>query len=295
MKTTGLFFLVGTVVVAGKIPSPDISIGLNFDHDTAEGSLGAAVPQMTWASEEISIADLFDVQGGFDSTLTNIRKPPVTNIWGEAKRFFSDAAVAIRGDMNANEAEVLNLNVRVNAFDNAAGVQLLGAADLKSKSVGFHTLLGATSVNEPLGMPGKVMVNPKYDLVNKVPDAMVGYFVKDTSLNCNVRQQKFSLSQVFGKTKIAPTISTKTKDVSIVVARQLPEGSVSTTITPKDFSVTYARGNLATTFKPNDSLEVQWSDGSWDATIVAPLDGYFPEKGNGVKLSMKRNVGVSLF
>ena len=70
----------------------------------------------------------FQKQGGFDSTLTNIRKTPVTNVWGEAKRFFSDAAVAIRGDMNANEAEVLNLNVRVNAFDNAAGVQLLGAA-----------------------------------------------------------------------------------------------------------------------------------------------------------------------
>ncbi len=26
MKTTGLFFLAGTVVVAGKIPSPDISV-----------------------------------------------------------------------------------------------------------------------------------------------------------------------------------------------------------------------------------------------------------------------------
>lgn len=37
-------------------------IGLNFDHDTAEGSLGAAVPKMTWASEETSVGDMFDVQ-----------------------------------------------------------------------------------------------------------------------------------------------------------------------------------------------------------------------------------------
>ena len=69
-------------------------------------------------------------QGGIDSTLTNIRKPPDTYAWGEAKRIFlnNTGAVAIRGDMNANEHEVININLRVNGFRNTAGVQLLGSA-----------------------------------------------------------------------------------------------------------------------------------------------------------------------
>ncbi len=67
-------------------------------------------------------------QGGIDSTLTNIKKPPTTNVWGVAKKKFSDIAVAIRGDMNANKAEVVSLKMGANAFDNAVGMTLLGAA-----------------------------------------------------------------------------------------------------------------------------------------------------------------------
>lgn len=45
-----------------------------------------------------------------------------------AKKKFSDIAVAIRGDMNANKAEVVSLKMGANAFDNAVGMTLLGAA-----------------------------------------------------------------------------------------------------------------------------------------------------------------------
>lgn len=133
MKTVVLLFLIGTVA-AGNIPKPDFSIGLNFDHDTTAGSLGAAVPRVRWDSEEMSVAGCFDVQGGIDSTLTNIRKPPQTYIWGEAKRILSNnaGAVAIRSDMNVNELEEIDLDLRVNGFHNTVGLRLLGSASAYS-------------------------------------------------------------------------------------------------------------------------------------------------------------------
>ena len=65
-----------------------------------------------------------------DSTLKNIRKPPDSYVWGEAKRniFNNTGAVAIRGDMNVNDHDVMNIDMRVNAFLNNLGVRLLGAA-----------------------------------------------------------------------------------------------------------------------------------------------------------------------
>ena len=73
-------------------------------------------------------------------TLTDIKKPPETHIWGEVKRIFSSSsssnnnknknigAISIRGDMDANEREVIDLDLRVNGFRNAAGLRVLGSA-----------------------------------------------------------------------------------------------------------------------------------------------------------------------
>lgn len=69
-------------------------------------------------------------KGGIDSTLTNIREPPETYVWGEAKRTIlsNTGAVAIRGDMNAIEHEVIDLDLRINGCHNAVGLRLLGSA-----------------------------------------------------------------------------------------------------------------------------------------------------------------------
>jgi len=284
--TTRLLFLAGTTVAAGNIPKPDFSIGLNFDHDTTAGSLGAAVPRVTWDSEELSVAGWFDVQGGVDSTLTSLRKPPDTYLWGEAKRILPNraGAVAIRGDMNANEREVIDWDLRANGFRNALGLRLLGCAGLRSNSLALdaHTVLASTSIDAPFGMPGKLVVNPRYDLQTRIPDATVGYSCKNTSLKMDVQQRRVTLSQTFGRgnrNRIVPTISTTTGDISLSYCRDLS-----------------GNGRVTTTFKPDDSVAVQWSDGDWDATIRAPLDGWFDMgDGSGVKLSMKRNVGVSLY
>jgi hypothetical protein len=145
-----------------------------------------------------------------------------------------------------------------------------------------HTVLASTSIDAPFGMPGKLVANPRYDLQKKIPDTTVGYSCKNTSLKMDVQQRRFTLSQTFGRgnrNTIVPIVSTTTGDVSLSFSRDLS-----------------GNGRVTTTFKPDDSVAVQWSDGDWDATIRAPLEGWFWKGGgSGVKVSMKRNVGVSLY
>ena len=148
-----------------------------------------------------------------------------------------------------------------------------------NQSVAFDTVLASTSVNAPFGMPGKLTVNPRYDLQKKVPDATVGYSVDKTMLKMDVQKRQFTLSQIFGKknrNQVVPTISTKTGDVSVSYSRDL-----------------VGSGKVTTTYKPDDSIAVKWTDGDWDATLRAPLEGWLPK--GGVKFGLKRNVGVSFF
>lgn len=276
MATAFLFLLVGTAT-AGRIPKPDISIGLNFDHDTTTGNLGGAVPRVRWDSDEMSVAGLFDVQGGVDLTLTNIKKSPDTYVWGEAKRIFSNnvGAISIRGDMDANEREVIDLDLRVNGFRNAAGLQVLGSADLHSNSIALDKVLASTTIDTPFG--GSLKLNPRYDLRSNVPDATIGYSFRNTNFKVDAQQKRFTLAHVFGKNRVVPTVTASGRDFSVSYSRDLEES-----------------GQVTTTWTPDDAIAVQWTDGDWGATIRAPLEGYF-YKGGGIKVSMKRNVGVSLY
>jgi len=68
-------------------------------------------------------------KGGIDSTFTDIKKAPDTYVWGEAKRIHEANAIAIRGDMRANERDVVDLDLRINnSFRNALGLRVLGSA-----------------------------------------------------------------------------------------------------------------------------------------------------------------------
>lgn len=162
-------------------------------------------------------------------------------------------------------------------------------------------LLGSTRIKPPLGIPGLFALNPRFNLQSNVPDATVEYSCKDTMLKVDVQDQKFTLSKVFGRKKrnqIVPTLSTKTGELNVEYARGFSGGSsLITNVKPleKAIGLKFSRGKLSTMFTPNDSIQLNWSDGGWDATIRAPLEGYLPKDGSGVKFSMKRNVDVSLF
>lgn len=142
-------------------------------------------------------------------------------------------------------------------------------------------MLASTSIDAPFGIPGKVVVNPRYDLQNRIPDATVGYAYNNTSLKIDAQQRRVTLSQAFGRrnrNRIIPTFYTKTGDICLSCSRDLSGG-----------------GRVTTVWKPDDSIALRWSDGDWDATIRSPLEGWFLKDGSGIKVSMKRNVGVSLY
>ena len=165
---------------------------------------------------------------------------------------------------------------------------ILTRSDLHSKSVALDTVMASTSIEEPFGMPGSIKINPLYDLQSKVPDATVGYSLRNTSIKLDARQRKFTLSQVFGKERrnqIVPILTAKAKNIkdgfNLSYSRHLGRGTNIDTVT--------------TIWNPNDSIAVKWTDGNWAATVRAPLEGWFGYNGSGIKFSMKQSVGVSLY
>jgi hypothetical protein len=133
---------------------------------------------------------------------------------------------------------------------------------------------------------GTLFLNPSYNLANHRPDAVVAYSYGPTSVKVDAQKQQLTVTHCFGSSGsaadasgttniIAPTVSVG-GDVSLTYSRQWADGSK----------------RLTTTWTPDDAITVQWTDGGWHATLVAPLEGFYHTNG-GMKVSMKRNVDVS--
>lgn len=146
--------------------------------------------------------------------------------------------------------------------------------DLVAPSVAIDKVQLSKSLD---ALGGTLSLNPSFNLATSSPDAVVGYSYGPTSMKIDAQKKQLTLSHSFAKNTITPTVSAG-GDFSLSYSRTLAE----------------AGGKLTTTWKPDDSIKVQWSDGSgWDATLVAPLEGYYNTNG-GIKVSMKRNIDVPL-
>mmetsp|Transcript_46771 Transcript_46771/g.141683 ORF Transcript_46771/g.141683 Transcript_46771/m.141683 type:complete len:88 (-) Transcript_46771:81-344(-) len=82
-------------------------------------------------------------------------------------------------------------------------------------------------------------------------------------------------------------------DQTLTVSRQVTDDD---TIAPSisssgDVSLQWKRsldaGQITTTLKPSDSVNVKWEDGAWTANIEAPMDGMSVEDMN---VSVKRKI-----
>jgi hypothetical protein len=148
--------------------------------------------------------------------------------------------------------------------------------------------LASTSIDAPY-IGGKLKINPRYDLRTNIPDATVGYSFRDTSFKVDGQSKKLTIAHIFAENnKIIP---------SLTMSKPGP-GGLGKRILPQDFSLSYCRdlqtgGQVTTTWKPDDSISIRWNDGGWDATIRAPIEGYYKTNG-GIKVSMKQNIDVSL-
>jgi len=265
MKFIALFIsLVGTAYAA--VSRPEVTIGMNIGADTT-GSLGGLEPRVQWQSN--GIVQGCDVEGGIDLTVKDVDTPPTTYLWGKVKRFISGYGdLSARIELDANSPEIVDVDVRFNGFGTA--MQVEGRADANSKSVDLHS---AQLVKEVDTFGGILTLNPKYDFGSAKANARIGYAFQNTYLQVDADKRQLTVAQALSnRDKITPTVNA--------------DG---------DFSVAYTRllddGKLTTTWTPNDSIKLEWSDGVWETTIRAPLEGYH-KVSQGIKVNMKRTVGM---
>jgi len=265
MKFTVLFIsLAGTAYA--RVSKPEVSIGMNIGADSS-GGLGGLEPRVQWQTN--GIVQGCDLEGGIDLTVKDVDSPPTTYFWGKIKRFLPGYGdLSARGELDANSPEIIDLDLRFNGFGTA--LQLEGRADANEKTVNFSN---AQLVKDVDTFGGMLTLNPKYDFGESKFDARVGYAYQNTYLQIEANKRQLLVSQALSnRDKITPTVNA--------------DG---------EFSLAYTRvlddGKLTTTWTPDDSIKLEWSDGVWETTIRAPLEGY-SKVSQGIKVSMKRNVGV---
>jgi len=265
MKFTALFISLVGSVYAG-VSRPELTIGMNIGADTT-GSLGGLEPRVKWQTN--GIVQGCGLEGGVDLTVKDVDAPPTTYLWGKVKRFFPGYGdLSARAELDANSPEVVDLDLRFNGFGTA--LQLEGRADANAKTV---DATNAQLVKEINTLGGQLTLNPKYDFGEAKVDARVGYAYQNTYLQIDADKRQLTIAQALSnRDKITPTVNA--------------DG---------DFSVAYTRvlddGKLTTTWTPNDSIKLEWSDGVWETTIRAPLEGYH-KVSQGIKVNMKRSVGM---
>jgi hypothetical protein len=230
-----------------------------------------------------------------------------TSVWGKIKKSFPGLCdVEARGDMDVKNTDCIDLDVRVNGFGTA--VQMTGTACMYINSLVvrawcFSFLYGVVLVVEVYAfsdllcaffldsksntvkleyvqvtkdvdtLGGTVTINPKYDLQSSTPDVKVGYAFDKTNFQIDAQSKKLTVAHSFANNQnISPSVTAA-----------------------GDFSISYARdvenGRLTTTWTPNDSVKLQWSDGEWETTVRAPIEGYYKPNA-GVKVNMKRKLDM---
>ena len=114
-------------------------------------------------------------------------------------------------------------------------------------------------------------MNPRYNLKSSNADVSIGYDMDKMAFGVAASKdsQKFTLSRAVGdSTIVSPSITTN-GDFSLAVKQKIEKGTITGT------------------FKSNDSVSLEWSDGPWAANIVAPIEGYTC---SGFKFSARKHV-----
>ena len=122
---------------------------------------------------------------------------------------------------------------------------------------------------------GALTLTPKYDLGSAQGDLRLGYAMDGTAIQLDAQSRKLTVAHSFSdRDTIVPSVNLA-GDVTLAYSRNLGAG-----------------GQVTATYTPDDSVKLQWSDGVYETTIKAPLDGYYSPSSQGIKVNMKRTVGV---
>lgn len=123
-------------------------------------------------------------------------------------------------------------------------------------------------------LAGLVVVSPRFDVGTKAANVGVSYSLDTgTSVNIDSGSKRVTIAQFLGERNVI-----------------IPSLSMA-----GDFDVSYQRmfnnwGKITTSFRPKESINVQWEGGPWVANVHAPMEGY--TKFHGVDFSFRRQVDV---
>mmetsp|Transcript_1001 Transcript_1001/g.1422 ORF Transcript_1001/g.1422 Transcript_1001/m.1422 type:complete len:402 (-) Transcript_1001:522-1727(-) len=315
MRVTVVRFFIGIAVVehvwcgssssssssssSGATPSTQFSFEVK---DSKLNELDAIDPSVTWTTSKQR--GPYSLSCGVDVSV----KPnteyfsEVKTIWGKVSRSFGS------GNNNNNERRGMrrgerwrrkkhsqwNVSARasvdVENYEDYPGIVLDVNAVNSEDDAAFKIV--ATAGNDEVSideiqmskgfqaLDGRLSINPRYDRTNThVSDVILGY--SDTKSDTNVQviasldEQSLRVSRRVGdKDSIAPTISTSGRVVLEWLHDLNDEGDA-----------------VITTVEPNESVNVQWTDGPWTANVRAPLNRRIMM--DQVEVSIKRKMDLS--
>merc|ERR1712072_786851 len=210
-------------------------------------------PSLAWSTSTTS-GD-YDIEAGVDvaAVPTSDLASMPRSFWGKASRNFGSWGVSARADISKDDMS--NADVEVNADNSSDDIsfKVLGNAG----SNGFV----ASTVEATKGFNSKDV------------DVTIGYDAGKTNVEvvASKDEQTITVSQqVDADNRVAPSFALKSGKMSVEWERNLGNDN-----------------SLTATLKPNDSIDMKWDDGAWEASINMPIDG---NSISGANVSVKRDV-----
>mmetsp|Transcript_46770 Transcript_46770/g.141679 ORF Transcript_46770/g.141679 Transcript_46770/m.141679 type:complete len:247 (-) Transcript_46770:81-821(-) len=225
-------------------------------------------PSIKWSTSG-SVSD-FDYEVGCDVTAratTDVASLP-KSLFAKVGRNVAGWGISARADvdLDADSVDHADVDVRASNDDLDLGLKMLATAGSESSVNKLEVSKGFDDV-----LDGKISINPRYDVQSSSADVVLSYESEKNGakLVASMDDQTLTVSrQVTDDDTIAPSISSS-GDVSLQWKRSLDAGQITTTL------------------KPSDSVNVKWEDGAWTANIEAPMDGMSVEDMN---VSVKRKI-----
>ena len=188
------------------------------------------------------------------------------------KRSVGSFGLTAKGKGSVRDLENVELSLQCDAPTDTT----LSVEALAGKS-GFE-ISKVKAVQSVSVLDGTFIVAPSYDLASSKGDISVAYG-RDSSSNVQVDVDtdgggKLSLMQRVGDSHVLRPSITKSGQFEMNYDTRLDYGTVTTT------------------YKPDNYVNVKWSEGPWQANFNAPMDGYYSMK-EGVKISVKTKVDVN--
>eukprot|EP00980_Cylindrotheca_fusiformis_P028494 scaffold22604_cov130-Cylindrotheca_fusiformis.AAC.16 len=303
------FSLLALAAIAGTAAAGKPQMTIKVRDGNFEG-LDGLDPSVSWEGSSSSgdIDLTYGVEASAQPT-TDLASLP-RNIWGKASTNVAGWGVSARAERNMKDGSDAGIELDMDNADADVSLRLVASA-----GDGFS--VNRVEATKGLDVDGaRVTVNPRYNLGTEEADVVVSYDngATNVKLTASVDNQEVSATHNMGDTIVGVTASADNQEVTLdhtmdktnikltasadnqeVTVRQRIDdlNTIAPTINNKgDMSVAWERslgddGSLTATLKPNESLDIEWNDRDWTATVNCGLDGVNVDTAN---VSIKRDI-----